>query len=206
MNMKISILGSGNIGSTLAEKWLYAGHEVTFGVRDPGSAKTAAALDKARGAMVDNIATAISVGDVIVWAVPGAIVENLAQEHAARLANKIMIDTTNKVGAMDMSAIAVLTTHVPTSRVYRAFSTLGWENFAKPQLGGISIDLFFCGLDDAEARQVVENLITAVGLRPVYIGGLEQAPALDGLTRLWFALVFGQKHSRRLAFKMMEEG
>ena len=32
--MKIAVIGRGNIGRTLAEKWITAGHEVTFGVRD----------------------------------------------------------------------------------------------------------------------------------------------------------------------------
>jgi predicted dinucleotide-binding enzyme len=203
--MKIAIVGAGKIGSSLAEKWLQAGHAVTFGVRDAGSAKTTAALEKAGGAKVETIAAALAVGEVIVWAIPGTTVAELAQEHAAALSGKIMIDTTNNMRAADMSAIAVLTARVPSARVFRAFSTLGWENFAEPQLGGMPIDLFFCGPDEANARQAVERLITAVGLRPVYIGGLEQVPALDGVTRLWFALVSGQKHSRRLAFKMMEE-
>ena len=41
--MKIAILGAGNIGGTLGKKWLKAGHEVIFGVRDIRSAKTRAA-------------------------------------------------------------------------------------------------------------------------------------------------------------------
>ena len=32
--MKIAVLGAGNIGGTLGKKWLAAGHEVVFGVRD----------------------------------------------------------------------------------------------------------------------------------------------------------------------------
>ena len=49
--MNIAILGAGNIGRTLGVKWLAAGHQVTFGVRELESPKTEAAraaADKAR--------------------------------------------------------------------------------------------------------------------------------------------------------------
>ena len=52
--MKIAILGAGNIGATLGGKWLAAGHEVRFGVRDVNSPKTSTALERAQGAQVDH--------------------------------------------------------------------------------------------------------------------------------------------------------
>ena len=36
---RIAVLGAGKVGGTLGKKWLAAGHEVTFGVRDPGSSR-----------------------------------------------------------------------------------------------------------------------------------------------------------------------
>ena len=38
--MKISILGSGNVGGTLGKSWADKGHEVFFGVRHPNDEKT----------------------------------------------------------------------------------------------------------------------------------------------------------------------
>lgn len=49
----------------------------------------------------------------------------------------------------------------------------------------------------------VEHLIDAVALRPIYLGD-GQHDVVDGVLRLWFTLVMGQKHSRHLAFKMLE--
>jgi hypothetical protein len=85
----------------------------------------------------------------------------------------------------------------------RAFNSLGWENFANPRLGGVQIDLFYCG--EQSSRLLVEQLIGEVGLRPVYIGNLDTVAIVDGLTRLWFALSMGQGHGRRIAFKMLQE-
>src|SRR5947209_6158615 len=70
-------------------------------------------------------------------------------------------------------------------QVYRAFNTYGYENFANPEFSGIQADLFFCGTE-GDARRVVEQLIAAVGLRPVYLGGVEQVGMVDGIAGIWF--------------------
>jgi hypothetical protein len=53
----------------------------------------------------------------------------------------------------------------PQARYVRAFNTLGWENFAEPLPGTA---LFFAA--DPSARPAAEELITAVGLEPVFVG------------------------------------
>jgi 8-hydroxy-5-deazaflavin:NADPH oxidoreductase len=121
--------------------------------------------------------------------------------HADALNGKIILDATNNVGAEEMCVAPSLTQRASQAQVYRAFNTLGWENFAEPVIGGVQADLFFCGSDDASSRRAVEQLITDVGLRPVYVGGLDQVAVVDNLTRLWFAL--SRKMGRHLAFRML---
>jgi predicted dinucleotide-binding enzyme len=101
-----------------------------------------------------------------------------------------------------MHSLASISAVAPEVRVYRAFNSLGWEVFAEPQYGDQQADLFYCG-PPGSAQHKVETLITDVGLRPIYVGALDQAPAADAITRLWFALAIGQKHGRRLAFKTL---
>ena len=113
---------------------------------------------------------------------------------------RIIIDATNNVRAADMSNVDLLTASSPRARVFRAFNSLGWENFAQPQDGDLQADLFYCGPDEADVRSAVEQLIWDVGLRPIRLGGLDQAALLDAVTRLWFALALGQKIGRHLAF------
>ncbi len=132
---------------------------------------------------------------------PGRAVESIITAHASTLNRKIILDATNNVGAAEMSAVPILTTRTPQAQVMRAFNTLGWENFAQPVMSGLQADLFYCGPDDATARRAAEQLIADVGLRPVYVGGLEQVAVLDNLTRLWFVL--SQKMGRHLAFKLL---
>jgi predicted dinucleotide-binding enzyme len=42
--MHIGILGAGNVGGALGRLWAAQGHAIMFGVRDPHSPKTQAAL------------------------------------------------------------------------------------------------------------------------------------------------------------------
>jgi predicted dinucleotide-binding enzyme len=146
---------------------------------------------------------AIAFGEIVVFAVPGAAMEPIVAAHAGALAGKIIIDATNNIGAADISSIGAFMAHTPTARVFRAFNTLGWENFAEPQFGPLQADLFYCGPDEAPARPAVEQLIQDILLNPIYIGGLEQVPVLDGVLRLWFSLAVGQKMGRHLAFKVL---
>jgi predicted dinucleotide-binding enzyme len=101
-----------------------------------------------------------------------------------------------------MNSFATFQQHTPRARVFRAFNTLGWENFANPEFEGGPADLFYCG-SDGDARMAVEQLITDIGLRPVYLGGVEQVGLVDAIGSLWFALAFGQGKGRHLAFKML---
>jgi predicted dinucleotide-binding enzyme len=198
--MQIGIIGAGNIGGTLGRAWAAADHQIVYGVRHPADPK----FDDLRGSgTVGTVAEAVAGAEVVLLALPGKAVADVAAEHAAALAGKIIIDAANVVQGPVLNNLALLAERVPTAKLVRAFSTLGWENFADPQIGGVQVDLFFCG--DLGVREVVERLIADVGLRPIYCGDIDAAPALDGMTRLWFALVFGQGYGRRVAFKLLRE-
>ncbi len=194
--MNIAIIGAGNIGKTLGEKWAQAGHRVTYGVRDPADPKHA-------GLNAAPIAQSLAGAEVVLLALPGAGVAEFAAQFGASLSGKIVIDATNNPRSAVMNNLESLQSAAPDAILVRAFSTLGWENFADPQLGGQQIDLFYAGAE--AARPAAEQLIREIGLRPVCLGGLEAVPALDGLTRAWFALAFGQGKGRRVAFKLLEE-
>lgn len=201
--LHIAVLGAGNIGSTLGRKWLAAGHEVVFGVTDPGSPRAEALRGEVgQSAAISGAEQALDGAEVVVLAIPGKAVEELLQANAGRLDGKIIVDATNRMGGGPMNSVAALSGAAPTAHVYRAFNSLGWENFADPVLGGLQADLFYAGPDDP-TRPTMERLIGDVGLRPVYVGGPEQVVVVDAVASLWFALALGQRKGRRLAFKML---
>ncbi len=204
-SLKITVVGARNIGGTLGKKWAAAGHQVMFGVRDVTNPDVTALIASlgANGA-AGSVAEAIRFGEVVVFAIPGGAMEEIIAAHAAGLDGKIIIDAANKVGSPVMNSAAAFAAHTPAAAVYRAFNSLGWENFEQPYFGDLQADLFYCG-PEGQPQAVVEGLISDVGLRPIRVGGLDQVHLVDMVTGLWFALALRQGHGRRLAFKVLTD-
>jgi len=190
--MRITVIGTGKIGGTLGEKWRRAGHQVTYGSRNPRA-------DGPGGEAVVAVGDAIEGADVVVFAIPAAAVEEVAAEHGAALAGKVVLDATNRMGAAVVNNRAEIAAHAPDAKYVRAFNTLGWENFAGPLA---DVDLFFAA--DPEARATAETLIEAVGLRPQYLGDADAAATVDALLPVWFALTKQRGGNRKVALRVVE--
>lgn len=203
--LRIAIIGSGNIGGTVGAHWAVAGHQVVYGVRDTGSAKAQRILQRTGGgAEFKTIPDALAFGDVILLAIPGASMPDFMARHGAPMDDKVVIDATNRFSEPVINAVAAIQRHAPRAEVFRVFNSLGWEVFADPVVGGAQVDHFFAG-PDSPARATIEELIRAVGLRPVYVGGPETFRWVDALGGLWAALAFGQKHGRHIALKFLAD-
>ena len=194
--MRVAVIGTGNIGSTVGGAWARAGHEVVLGSRHPDDVTAPA------GATVASIGDALAGADAVLLAVPAAAVEGFLAEHAAALAGPLVVDATNDIRSPIANAYRAIAAAVPGVRYARAFNSLGWENFAEPEFDGGPADLFFATAD-ATDRAAAEELITAVGLRPVYLCAGKQ-DAVDHALPLWFALM-QERGNRRLAFRVVEK-
>jgi predicted dinucleotide-binding enzyme len=201
----IAIIGQGNIGGTLARKWAAADHALILGSRDPHSERPRAlAAELGTAAQVATVADAVRDAEVVVFAIPGAAMATTVPALADALQGKNVIDATNNVGAVPLHSVDLILGAAPTAKVFRAFSTLGWENFADPVIGGVQADLFYAG-PGGDPDSVVSALISEVGLRPVRVGDRAQLELVENLTALWFTLVRQQGRSRHLAFKMISD-
>jgi hypothetical protein len=204
--LNIAVLGAGHIGGTIGRKWAEAGHNVSFGVTDPDGPKSQALrAELGDKVTIGSAAEALAAGDIILLALPGVEVDKTVAEYTALLDGKVIIDAANKMGTGGPpNSLATLQARTPNARVYRAFNTLGWENFENPVINGSQADLFFCG-PDGDDRKNVEQLISDVGLRPIWVGGPEEIERVDALVGLWFTLAAGRGYGRRLAFKLLSE-
>jgi predicted dinucleotide-binding enzyme len=189
--MKIAIIGKGNIGGTLGSKWRAAGHDVVYGARG-GSGQGPG------GAPVRSIGDALKDAEVVLLAVPGQAVPDVVSEQGAALAGKVVIDAVNRMGAPEFDSRALIAAAAPSARYVRAFNSLGWENFADPLPGA---NLFFAA--DPEARAPAEELISAVGLEPAFVGDATATATVDGLLPLWFALVRQSGGNRKVALRIV---
>jgi len=197
--MHITVVGWGNVGRTLGERWAHAGHSVSIATRDPAS--EAAAGWRAQGWTVGDVQKAAG-ADVVVLAMPGAAVVEVATDNVGALNGHLIIDTTNALGSDGaLHRLPQLNAALPDARLVRAFTTMAWENFAEPTIDGRVLDQYYVGAPppgSADDDRVAE-LITVLGLRPVRLGDLDQVSHLDGLTKAWFHLVWQLGYPRRTA-------
>ncbi|MFN8886664.1 MAG: NAD(P)-binding domain-containing protein, partial [Cyclobacteriaceae bacterium] len=77
--MNIAIIGTGNVGSALAQGLVQAGHQVSFGVRDASSPKSQKASTMA-GTTLQSIEAASASAEVIVIATPPEAVLSLVTQ------------------------------------------------------------------------------------------------------------------------------
>ena len=188
--MKIAVIGTGHIGSTLGQRWRAAGHEVVYGSR--AGSRTGPA-----GAPALSPGDAVTGADVVVLAVPGGAVAEVVAGLGPALAGRVVIDAANRIGQPEVNSRATVAAAAPGTGYVRAFNTLGWENFADPPPEAV---LFFAA--DPAARPVAEQLITAVGLEPLFVGDAGATGTVDALLGLWFALVKHNGGNRRVALRI----
>jgi predicted dinucleotide-binding enzyme len=97
LDMKIAVVGTGNVGGTLGKRWARAGHQVAFGARDPADAKVAALVrESGPTARAASVPEAVRLADVVVLAVPWEAARD-AVAAAGNLRGKILVDATNPV-------------------------------------------------------------------------------------------------------------
>jgi 8-hydroxy-5-deazaflavin:NADPH oxidoreductase len=165
--MKIAVVGRGNVGGGLADRWERAGHEVTRIGRDGGD---------------------VSDAEAVLVAVPGGAV-GAALEKLQGIQGKTVIDATNLVGAEPPSGFASNAefiksrTNGPTAKSFNVNFARLYDQIdsAKSRPGN-----FFVA--DDEARAVTEQLIRDAGYEPVFGGELPNAHAQEELIKLVFAI------------------
>ena len=184
----IGLIGSGNIGQAIAKQAIAHGHSVVLSnSRGPETlADVVAELGpKARAA---TPAEAGADGDLVVVTVPFKAYQRVPAEP---LAGKVVIDTNNyyferdgHVAAIDSGEATVsglLAAHLPDSRVVKAFNNIQADHIGEHASPAGSPDrraLPIAG-DDAEAKQVVADLIDAFGFDVVDAGPLVEGRRFD---------------------------
>ncbi len=181
--MRIGLIGSGRIGSTLAKLAVDRGHEVVLSnSRGPQTlAELAAGLGPR--ATAGTPAQAAAAGDLIVVTIP---FKNYRQVPVAELAGKTVIDTNNYYPQRDGSfaeldddsttSSELLAAHVPGSHVVKAFNSIHFEDLASqgrpPGTPGRRA-LPIAG-DDAQAKATVAGLVELFGFDVVDVGPLRE--------------------------------
>ena len=180
---KVSIIGTGNIGPAIAKL-----------ARDGGNT-----VELFNSSDADKPVT----GDVVVLAVPFPAVSDVIAQRSDQLAGKVVVDITNPLNfetfdsltvPADSSAAAEIAAALPQSRVVKAFNTTLAATLASGVVGDQPTTVLIAG-DDADAKALLADVVTAGGLRAIDAGSLRRARELEALGFLQITLAAGEKIS-----------
>ena len=178
--LKIGIIGSGRIGSTLGALWLKGGHEIMFSSLDLEHDKALAARlgGKARAGTSKEAA---AFGEVLLMAVPYSALPQLGHDLADLIRGKVVIDACNPILARDGDIAAwarekgaglASAELLPGARIVRAFNAIGYSRLPEAaQRQGERMAMPMAG-DDASAIAVASRLVREIGYEPVVVGPL----------------------------------
>jgi predicted dinucleotide-binding enzyme len=195
--MRIAILGAGNVGGGLGRALSAVGHEIVFGVRDPGSDKTQAALAAIPGARAVAPAEAVDGSDVVIVALRWDGVPDVVA-GLPPLDGRVVIDAMNRFdGDPRRSTTEDLAELLPGARLVKCFDTIGAENFATARDRTVPAAMFVAG-DDPGAKEIAMDLAAQLGFEPWDAGPLANAKPLEEMVRVWLALA--RQHGRGIGF------
>ncbi len=198
-NSRVAVLGTGNVGTTIATALARAGHAVTAGSRDPGRR----AAGWAAPVPLAGLAEAAERAEVVVNATPGRESVELLRPLAPQLAGTVLVDVANAVeqGAdgfalslryPEASLAEELQRALPDTRVVKTLNTLGpAEVMVAPAALATPPSAFLSG-DDEAAKRVVAALLGDLGWHPEWIidlGGLPTARVTEAFVLLVRPLV-----------------
>jgi hypothetical protein len=201
--MKITILGTGVVGRTLAARFAGLGHEIMLTARNLDGEKMAEARKAVPTAAVLPVAQAAAGADAIVLATQYADAA-AALAGLGNIAGQIVIDTTNPLKP-DLSGLSIghetsageeLQRAFPAARIVKAFNTTGFNIMAAPPAKA----LMLVAGNDAQARTTVLELARAIGFDARDAGPIERSRLLEPLAMLWITLAYRQGFGRDYAF------
>jgi len=204
--MNIAIIGTGNVGSALAQKWAQQGHQIHLGVRDQQNFKGRELLKEARLSL-HSIPEAVQASEVIVLATPAMAALSVCESLGAT-EGKIIIDTMNIVGGRGpegyKSTAQAIVDHTSGAAVIKCFNTTGFNNMRDAQYGEEVLDAFMAG-DDAEAKATVRQLALDAGFAECYdVGDSSQFALMEQFARFWINLAMRQGLGREIGFKLLK--
>lgn len=214
--MRIGVLGSGSVGRSLGNGLVRLGHQVKMGSRNPAKGEVAEWRKEAGpNASAGSFRAAAQSGEVIFLCTSWS-----GTEEALRLAGpenftgKVVVDVTNPLDfsqgpppkmAVDSSTSGAekIQGWLPGARVVKAFNTITAAFMTDGSIGTEKLDMFIAG-DDADAKRIVMDFLSAFKWNTHDLGGLEQSRLLEYFALLWIAYGF-KNNIWNHAFKLIRK-
>ena len=194
--MRIGVIGSGEVGQTLARGLKTHGYETRIASRSP---EKLTGFSKSSGIQTGTFAEVAAWAEGVVLAVKGDGAEAAIREAgAANLSGKLVIDTTNPIAheppedgvlkyftSPNTSLMERLQTVCPDAKFVKAFNSVGSALMVNPAFpGGAKPTMFYCG-NDAGAKAIVATILEQFGWDAADMGTAKSARAIEPLCQLW---------------------
>jgi predicted dinucleotide-binding enzyme len=181
--MRIGVIGSGNIGGTSARLFAGAGHEVMLANSRGPASLAERVTELGPNVRAGTVEEAARFGEVVLLAVPLRAYRDLPPEP---FAGRIVVDANNyfpqrddeipELERGDATSSELLAERLADARVVKALNHLNYRVLAGEGRPGAPreerIALFVAG-DDADAKCTVSDLLQDLGFGVVDVGGLE---------------------------------
>jgi 8-hydroxy-5-deazaflavin:NADPH oxidoreductase len=199
--MHIGVLGTGQVGRTLASRLTGLGHDVVLGARDASNPRATGWVESTGGhARAGTFADAAAHGEVVINATAGAAsLRALELAGADNLVGDVLIDVANP---LDFSTGTLVLTvantdslaeqiqrALPRTRVVKTLNTVNAAVMADPARIPGDHAMFMAGDADA-AKSIVRGLLEQMGWSPagiVDLGGIAAARGMEMYLPLWVA-------------------
>ncbi|NTJ66221.1 NADPH-dependent F420 reductase [Agrobacterium rhizogenes] len=199
MNMKIAVIGTGNMGAGLARLLAKTGYDLVIGHRDPAKAASFAA-ELGENVEAGGIAAAVKLADIAILALPyGAIAEAL--KEAGNIKGKVLVDISNPITAdfrglvvgHSTSAAEEIQALAPGATVIKAFNTIFAQLLPLEARKDKTVQVFVAG-DDEKAKDAVSRFVNAAGFEAVDAGPLSNARFIEpiGEMNIHFGFFLGK--------------
>jgi 8-hydroxy-5-deazaflavin:NADPH oxidoreductase len=202
--MKIAVLGTGMVGSTIGSKLIELGHQVMMGSRTSNNEKAIVFLaNHGSNAKIGTFAEAAAFGEIVFNCTAGShSIDALKRAGEKNLNGKILIDVANPLDyshGMPPTLTIDNTTSLgeeiqrmlPEVKVVKTLNTLWCKLMVNPgMLNGGDHDIFVCG-DDDDAKRQVKVILTSFGWKEkniVDLGHISKARGTEMYIALWLSI------------------
>jgi predicted dinucleotide-binding enzyme len=203
--MKIAVLGTGAVGTTIASKLIELGHQIMIGSRSKNNEKLAEFINKHN----DSVSTgtfeeAATFGEIIFNCVKGEFAIEALRLAGNGIVNKILVDVSIPVDTskgMPFTLIPELCNTnslgeeiqkaFPNTKVVKTLNTM-WSTLmmVPTMLKDGDHTNFICGNDD-EAKEKVRSLLNEIGWKDESIldlGDITGSRGVEGVLQLWWKI------------------
>ncbi len=206
--MRIGIIGTGNVGITIATKLVELGHQVKVGSRNSGNEKAVAFVaENGANASEGTFADAAAFGEVNFNCTKGgASLEALRMAQAKNLNNKVLIDVSNPLDSASGMPPSLLISNTnslgeeiqkefPAALVVKTLNTIWCGLMVNPRQLSESHTIFMCGNSD-EAKSTTKKILKEFGWMDEEIldlGDITNARGTESYLPIWLRIYLTTK-------------